>query len=94
MPRRSVAWPLMICVAGLSCGCATDTVNNNMRQMIGVLTGQPVDSRNPSKDEEDGWNDVGTEARADQAPIQDNDPLRNIFVSPRGQEIERSLGVN
>jgi len=95
MPRRFVAWRLVICVAGFSCGCATETVNENMRQMIGTLTGQPVDSKmNPSKDEEDGWNDVGTQARADQSPIQDNDPLRNIFVSPRGQEIERSLGVN
>jgi hypothetical protein len=91
MLSRSVAWRLVIGLAGISCGCATETVNDNLRQMMGVITGQPVDK--VSKDDAEGWNDVGKDARSEQTPIQDNDPLRNIFVSPRAQEIERSLGV-
>ena len=93
MCRRSVAWRFVVALAGISCGCATETVNNNLRQTIAMLTGQPTDDKDASKDEQDGWNDVGRQARADQQVQPDNDPLRNIFVSPRAQEIERSLGI-
>jgi hypothetical protein len=93
MFRRSVAWRLVLGLVSISCGCATETVNNNLRDVIATLTGQPTDGK-PSKDEDEGWDDVGKQARADQTPLTDNDPLRNIFVSPRAQEIEHSLGVN
>jgi hypothetical protein len=94
MLKRFAAWWSIVALAGISCGCATEDVNNSLRNMIGTLTGQPVDSLDQTKDEKDGWNDVGKDARASQAPIQDNDPMRNLLVSPRAQEIERSLGVN
>jgi hypothetical protein len=93
MLSRSAALWLIVGLAWISCGCATETVNNSMRQMIGVITGQPVDDSHTTKDEADGWDDVGKEARAEQAPMKDNDPMRNLFVSPQAQEIERSLGV-
>jgi hypothetical protein len=93
MLKRFAAWWSIVAFAGISCGCATQDVNNSLHQMICTLTGTPMDP-DQTKDAEDGWNDVGAQARASQAPIQDNDPLRNIFVSPRGQEIEHSLGVN
>jgi hypothetical protein len=93
MLSRSAALRLVVGLAWISCGCATDTVNNSMRQMIGVITGQPVDDTRTTKDEEDGWDDVGKQARAEQAPMKDSDPMRNLFVSPQAQEIERSLGV-
>jgi hypothetical protein len=93
MLRRSGAWRLLVGLVGIStCGCATQTVNTNMHNMMCYLTGQPVDET-ATKDDEEGWNDVGKDMRADQTPTTDNDPMRNIFVSPRAQEIERSLGV-
>jgi hypothetical protein len=93
MLSRSAALPLIVGLAWISCGCATETVNNSMRQTIGFLTGQPVDDLHTTKDEDDGWDEVGKNARAEQVPIKDNDPMRNLFVSPQAQEIERSLGV-
>jgi len=93
MLSRSAALRLVVGLAWISCGCATETVNNSMRQMIGVITGQPVDDSHTTKDEEDGWDDVGKQARAEQVPMKDSDPMRNLFVSPQAQEIERSLGV-
>ncbi len=93
MLRRTLAWRLLVGLVGIStCGCATQTVNTNLHNMMCILTGEPVDDT-ATKDNEEGWNDVGKDARSDQTPIQDSDPLRNIFVSPRAQEIERSLGV-
>lgn len=50
--------------------------------------------KDATKDGEDDWDEVGRQARADRPIQQENDPLRNLFVSPRAQEIERSLGVD
>ena len=94
MLKRFAGWWSIVALAGLSSGCATADVNNSLRNMVGTLTGQPVDSLDQTKDEKDGWDDVGKNARASQTPMQDNDPMRNLLVSPRAQEIERSLGVN
>jgi hypothetical protein len=93
MLNRFGKWWAIVALGGLSCGCATQDVNNSLHKMVCTLTGTPVDE-DQSKDAQEGWNDVGKDARASQTPMQDKDPLRNIFVSPRAQEIERSLGVN
>jgi hypothetical protein len=93
MLKRLGAWCSVVVLAVISCGCATQDVNNSLHDMICTLTGVPKDE-DQNKDAQDGWDDVGKEARASETPISDTDPLRNIFVSPRAQEIEHSLGVN
>ena len=93
MLKRLGAWWSVVAFAAISCGCATQDVNNSLKQMMCTLTGTPMDE-DQTKDAQDGWDDVGKNARASQTPMQDNDPMRNLLVSPRAQEIERSLGVN
>jgi len=93
MLKRLAAWWSIVALAGISCGCATADVNESLHKMMCTLTGTPLDEAD-TKDSQDGWNDVGKDARASQTPMQDNDPMRNLLVSPRAQEIERSLGVN
>jgi hypothetical protein len=93
MLKRFGAWGAVMALAGISCGCATADVNNSLKQMMCTLTGTPMDN-DQTKDAQEGWDDVGKNARASQTPMQDNDPMRNLLVSPRAQEIERSLGVN
>jgi len=93
MFKRFGAWCAIVALAGISCGCATADVNNSLHKMMCTLTGTPMDD-DQTKDAQDGWNDVGKDARASQTPMTDSDPMRNLLVSPRAQEIERSLGVN
>jgi hypothetical protein len=93
MLKRLGAWWSIVALAGISCGCATADVNNSLHKMMCTLTGTPIDEED-TKDAQNGWDTVGKEARASQTPINDGDPMRNLLVSPRAQEIERSLGVN
>ena len=50
-------------------------------------------SKEKTKDEDD-WNDVGRLARGDKMIEDDHDPLKKWLVSPKAQDIERSLGIN
>jgi hypothetical protein len=98
MLNRSVALRILVGLSGISCGCATDGTGNSLtdafHQTARVVTPHASDGNNSTKATDDDWNDVGRQARADRPIAQENDPLRNLFVSPRAQEIERSLGVD
>ncbi len=64
MLRRSAPGGFSSVLVGIStCGCATETVNTNMHNMMCYLTGQPVDET-ATKDDEEGWNDVGKDMPA------------------------------
>jgi hypothetical protein len=97
MLSRSVALRVLVGLSGISCGCATDGTSNSMsdafHQTVRAVTPHSSDGDNAGKATDDDWNEVGRQARADRPVEQENDPLRNLFVSPRAQEIERSLGV-
>ena len=46
-------------------------------------------------DTEESWvREAGNEARGDRPIETDNDPLRNLFSSPRARSIERNLGIH
>jgi hypothetical protein len=97
MLNRSVALRFLVGLSGISCGCATDGGNaltDAFHQTARIVTPHSSDGNNSTKATDDDWNDVGRQARADRPVEQENDPLRNLFVSPRAQEIERSLGVD
>lgn len=98
MLKRHVALRLLVAVSGISCGCATDGMSNSLsdafHQTARVVTPHASDGKDATKDADNDWDEVGRQARADRPIEQENDPLRNLFVSPRAQEIERSLGVD
>ena len=85
-------------LSGIAWGCATDGTGNSLmdafHQTARSVTPHSSDGKDASKDGEDDWNEIGRQMRADRPVQQENDPLRNLFVSPRAQEIERSLGVD
>ena len=93
--RFGVRTALVLC--GISCGCVSDGTNSPMsdawQQTVRIFAPRP-DNDAANKTGDDEWNEVGKQARADRPVEQENDPLRNLFVSPRAQEIERSLGVD
>jgi hypothetical protein len=93
MLKRLGTWWSIVALSAMSCGCATADVNSSLHKMMCTLTGTPLDD-DDTKDSQNGWDDVGRQARASQTPITDGDPMRNLLVSPRAQEIEHSLGVN
>jgi hypothetical protein len=98
MGCRSIAMRILLVSFGLTSGCASDGTSKSPSDVLNrtVSSIKPhVDDRSDSaKDDDDQWNEVGRQARADRKVESENDPLRNIFVSPQAQEIERSLGVN
>jgi len=97
MRSRSMGQLILVGLAGAFYGCASDGTSNSLsdafHQTIRAVTPHE-DEHNINKATDDEWNDVGKQARADRPVQQENDPLRNLFVSPRAQEIERSLGVD
>jgi len=91
MPSQWVAHVLLV-VVGLLCGCATDGSKPLLGNSSPSKNSQSSDSK--EKEEDASWDQVGRQARGDRPVEKENDPLRNIFVSPKAQEIERSLGVD
>ncbi len=107
-PRLSPLVSLVF-AAGICCGCASDGLKNTLGDSSASNSPQAADSSKSQphsktsaekyagavESADESWtNDVGRQARADRKVEKDNDPLRNLFVSPKAQEIERSLGVN
>jgi hypothetical protein len=97
MLNRTAVLRFLVGLSGISCGCAGDGMGNSLtdafHQTARVVTPHS-DENSSTKATDDEWNDVGKQMRADRPVVQENDPLRNLFVSPRAQEIERSLGVD
>lgn len=91
MPGQWVAHVLLV-VVGLLCGCAADGSKSLLGNSSQSKNSQSSDSK--EKEEDASWDEVGRQARGDRPVEKENDPLRNIFVSPKAQEIERSLGVD
>jgi hypothetical protein len=100
MDFRSAAMRIFVLCFGLSYGCAADAMKDSAtatdKPHSSTSTAKTASDDKPKKDKDgdSDWNDVGRQARGDRPMEKENDPLRNLFVSPQAQEIERSLGVD
>lgn len=91
MTSQSILVRIVALVAGIACGCASDGFKT---MSDGSSSDKPRSTaEREAKKDTDPWDDVGREARSDRPVQKENDPLRDLFVSPKAQEIERSLGV-
>lgn len=103
MPRRPTTLPILAAallfpsLATLFAGCATDRANASADSLLHKSSVASKTHKTDDSDARNGdteWNDVGRRARADTMVEKENDPLRKFFVSPKAQDIERSLGVD
>ncbi len=81
-----------ICLLSLLSGCAQFTsMDKSFRQ--GTKSVSPSKGEFDDETEETWVREAGVEARGDRPIEKDNDPFRNILMSPTAKSIERNLGI-
>ena len=79
----------------LATGCGlVQTTKEASRDSMKMFRPKPDDYRNTTEEAEDEWSRMGESARSMRPTEKNNDPLRNILLSPKARSIERNLGVD
>jgi hypothetical protein len=82
----------VLLIAILHSGCAMmDVSREAMQSTLRVFKPRPNDYRDATQEEDDGWNNVGREARGNR-PLEDESDWMSRFQSPKARAVERSLG--
>ena len=79
-----------LCLPG--CGLM-QTTKSVTRESMKPLKLRPNDRRDTTNDTEDEWSSVGRTANTVRVVEKDNDPLRNLLLSPKARSIERNFGI-
>jgi len=84
---------LLLAASGISAGCAgPGSSGDMMHESFRIFKPRASDYRDHTQEEDDEWAAVGKEARGNRPLENENDPLKEWFMSPKAKSIERSLG--
>ena len=92
MRRLSVVILFMLVTSQTGCALV-DPVQTFSRSVWTSFKPRGSDYTSPGDVVDTQWEAVGVEARGDRPLEPENDPFRNVLVSPRAQSIERNLGI-
>ena len=88
-----------MCVASALCGMLAgcgmiETTKRATAESMRQLRPRPNDYRDTSSEAKDEWTSMGEVARSYRPSQKEDDPLRNVLLSPKARSIERNLGVD
>jgi len=84
---------LLLAVSGFAAGCTGfGSTGDMMHESFRIFKPRVSDYRDHTQEEDDEWEAVGKEARGNRPLENENDPLKEWFMSPKAKAIERSLG--
>lgn len=66
---------------------------NVARESVKPFKLRPNDYRDTTNESDDEWTSVGRTASTVRGVEKDEDPLRNVLLSPKARSIERNLGI-
>ena len=86
----AVAASLMLACSLFATGCAS--TEGMMHESFRIFKPRVSDYRDETQEVDEEWDSVGKAARSNRPLENENDPLKEWFMSPKAKSIERSLG--